>query len=237
MSIDRASFDTVRRWRHEYKYMIDGRQEAILRVKAECVLSRDPHTRPDGLYLVRSLYFDDFDDTCLWENLSGCDPRSKFRIRYYNDEFDRLFLEKKIKRQGMCLKESCTLTREECAFYIRGASPPIGDDMPPQKQRLLAEIQSRGLRPKSIVTYTRRPYVYGGGNVRVTIDSGISSSDEIGNFLSKPCAQRPVLPCGQHILEVKWGEVLPRHIKETILPEGAKWIAFSKYTMCRKHHL
>ena len=63
------------RYRHEYKYLTDSVQEAILLIRAKGLLERDPHAGETGSYLVRSLYFDDREDTCLWENESGTDLR------------------------------------------------------------------------------------------------------------------------------------------------------------------
>lgn len=231
-----SRYGNVQRWRHEYKYMIDAKQEGILLVKALGVLSRDPHVRQNGTYLIRSLYFDDINDACLAENLSGSDPRSKFRIRYYNSDTERIVLEKKSKSHGMCLKESCNLTKDECYTLMRGDFPIILEDMPGVKKKLLAELEIRGLFPKTIVTYERVPLVYSGGNVRVTFDRNITSSEDIGLFLTDDYKQRPVLPCGHSILEVKWDEIMPLHIKETLSIERLEWTAFSKYFMCRKFH-
>ena len=231
-----SRYGNVKRWRHEYKYMIDAKQENLLLVKASCVLSKDPHVRDDGTYLIRSLYFDDMNDTCLAENLSGSDPRSKFRIRYYNSDINRIVLEKKMKSHGMCLKESCNLSQEECYTLMNGFFPIISEDMPDIKKKLLSELEIRGLFPKTIVTYERVPFVYSGGNVRVTFDRKITSSDDIEFFLTDNYKQRPVLPCGHCILEVKWDEVMPLHIKETLRIERLEWTAFSKYFMCRKFH-
>ena len=231
-----SRFGNVQRWRHEYKYMINAKQESILTVRAMCVLSRDPHVRKDGTYLIRSLYFDDMNNSCLAENLSGADPRSKFRVRYYNTDTNRLLLEKKSKSRGMCLKESCNLTIDECMFLMRGGFPMITCDMPDVKKKLLSEVEIRGLFPKTIVTYERVPFVYSGGNVRVTFDRNITSSEDIELFTAGNYKQRPILPCGHSILEVKWDEILPKHIKETLQVEGLEWTAFSKYFMCRKFH-
>ena len=231
-----SRYGNVQRWRHEYKYMIDAKQEGILLIKAMGVLSRDPHVKLDGTYLIRSLYFDDMNDTCLAENLAGTDPRSKFRIRYYNTDTDRIVLEKKSKSHGMCLKQSCNLTKEECYTLMRGEFPIILDDMPDKKKKLLSELEIRGLFPKTIVTYERVPFVYSGGNVRVTFDRKITSSEDIELFLTDNYKQRPVLPCGHCILEVKWDEVMPLHIKDTLRIERLAWTAFSKYYMCRRFH-
>ena len=227
----------AKRFRHEYKYMIDAKQEGILQIKAMGVMQRDPHVREDGSYLVRSAYFDDIHDNCLSDNLSGSDPRSKFRIRYYNFDIGRISLEKKIKIRGMCLKESCRLTAEECETFLHGDVPVVTEDMPMDKKRLLTEVQLLGLVPKVIVTYERIPFVYSGGNVRVTFDCKITSSGELDRFLSGDYAGRPVLPCGDSILEVKWDEVMPKHIKDVLELEGLNWTAFSKYSMCRMFSL
>lgn len=225
-----------KRFRHEYKYLIDARQEKLLQMRVQGAMQRDPHARSDGSYLIRSVYFDDPHDTCLSENLSGTDPRSKFRIRYYNSDIGWMLLEKKSKTRSMCLKESCRLTVDECEVLLRGGFPAITEDMPAEKKRLLTELRLRGLIPKVIVTYERTPFIYSGGNVRVTFDGKITSSKELDRFLSGDYTQRPILSCGDSILEVKWDEVLPRHIKDLLRLEGLHWTAFSKYSMCRIYH-
>lgn len=40
--------------------------------------------------------------------------REKFRIRYYNDNFDFIRLEKKSKVNNLCTKFSAPLTKEQC---------------------------------------------------------------------------------------------------------------------------
>lgn len=226
----------AKRFRHEYKFMIDAKQERILQIRAMGVMQRDPHVRADGSYLVRSAYFDDIHDTCLSENLSGSDPRSKFRIRYYNSDTGWISLEKKTRVRGMCLKDSCRLTVEECETFLRGDVPAVTEDMPAEKKKLLTEVWLRGLVPKAIVTYERIPFSYSGGSVRVTFDRKLTSSEEMSRFLSGDYSERPVLSCGDSILEVKWNEVMPRHIKDVLKLEGLNWMAFSKYIMCRKFH-
>lgn len=230
------SYGNGKRFRHEHKYMIDAKQEGILQVKVMGAMLRDSHVRSDGTYLIRSLYFDDINDTCVAENESGSDPRAKFRIRYYNYDTGYISLEKKSKIRSMCLKDSCRLTVEECEVFLRGDVPAVTEDMPEEKKRLLTEVRLRGLIPKVIVTYERIPFIYSGGNVRITFDRKITSSNELHRFLSGDYTERPVLPCGNSILEVKWDEILPRHIKDVLKLKGLIQIAFSKYYMCRVFH-
>lgn len=225
------------RFRHEYKYRIDAMQEAILRVRAGGVLQPDSHAGANGEYTVRSLYFDDGNDTCLKENAAGTDPRSKFRIRYYNQDRSWIVLEKKSKIRGMCAKESCRISPKECLEFMHGRVPVLNPEAPETRKKLFTEFQMRQLQPKVIVTYDRIPFTYPGGNVRVTFDRNVTSSYEIESFLKGQYLQRPVFPLGESLLEVKWDEVMPLHIKQVLQIENLTWTAFSKYFMCRLHHL
>lgn len=225
------------RYRHEYKYLIDSRTESILRIRASGVLMPDSHTNSDGSYFIRSLYFDDRQDSCLIENEAGTDPRSKFRIRYYDSDSQNLHLEKKSKTRGMTLKESCPITREECQVLMTGQVPAITREMPEAKQKMFSEMAVRALVPKVIVSYERIPFVYPGGNVRVTFDRMLSSSTDIPAFLDGDYITRPVFALGNSILEVKWDEALPLHIKDVLKLDWLQWTAFSKYAMCRRYHL
>ena len=220
-------------YRHEYKYLLDAPKEALLRLRVSAVMKPDPHVRADGSYLIRSVYFDDLRDTCLNENIGGTDPRSKYRIRYYNDSPDRVRLEKKSKVRGMCLKESCAVSPEECRLLLRGEVPLPGGEADGVKKRLFTELRLKGLRPVNIVTYERIPFVYAAGNVRVTFDRNLTASGDIRRFLEGDYLRRPVFPPGQSLLEVKWDELLPPHLRQSLQAEGLQWTAFSKYSMCR----
>lgn len=225
------------RFRHEYKYLVDSSQESILTIRASGIMEKDSHVTEEGSYLIRSLYFDDYDDTCMHENEMGTDLRSKFRIRYYNGGEAGIRLEKKSKTHGMTLKEVCLISEIECKELMNGAAPHITSDMPDLKKKLFMEMRLKELMPKVIVTYERRPFVYTGGNVRITFDKNITSSSDTDRFLSCNYAERPVLPMGRSILEIKWDEVMPLHIKKVMNLDTLQWTSFSKYYICRRCHL
>lgn len=225
----------MNKFRHEYKYLIDTRQMEVLSARARGILKKDSHTGKDGVYYIKSLYFDDITNSCYRENEAGTDPRSKFRIRYYGRDPQSFKLEKKSKKRGMTRKEFCALTREECERFMKGEVPQISSKFSPEKQMLLTEMKIRGLMPKVIVAYERSPFVAPAGNVRVTLDSNIVSSCDVGNFLSESRIQRPVLPKGNSILEVKFDEFLPSYIKESLSLDSLQWTSFSKYYLCRKY--
>lgn len=93
------------------------------------------------------------------------------------------------------------------------------------------------MKPKVIVSYVRIPFIYPIGNVRITFDDDITSSNEIGSFLEKDFVQRPILSVGESVLEVKWDEILPVHIKEYMHMDSLRWGNFSKYYLCRKYNV
>lgn len=221
------------RYRHEYKYRINRYQEEILKIKAEGLLNRDPHVEQDGSYFIRSLYFDDLANTCYYENENGTDPRAKFRIRYYNQDTERIKLEKKSKNRGMTLKESCSISKEQCQSFMDGVIPESTDD---KQRKLFLEMKMKNLLPKVIVSYERIPFIYQIGNVRVTFDKSITASDEISHFLIGDYGRRPVLAVGESVMEVKWDEILPKFIKEYMQLDSLQWSTFSKYYLCRKYN-
>lgn len=227
----------MHRYRHEYKYIIQDAQEAALYTLAQGILLRDSHVQKDGMYTIRSLYFDDPYDSCFYENMNGTDPRSKFRIRYYDRDTTRIHLEKKSKKRGMTLKTACDLTEEECLQLMQGQYIPPTDQMPAEKARLLMELQTRLMIPKVIVTYDRIPFVYPAGNVRVTFDKNITASADISGFLEGDYRQRPIMAYSQSVLEVKWDELLPLHIQQILQLDTLRWSTFSKYYMCRNYNL
>jgi len=224
-------------YRHEYKYMIDARQEALLKIKASALMRKDMHALPDGSYRITSLYFDDYIDSCFHENERGTDPRSKFRIRYYNNDFEHLKLEKKSKLRGMTHKESCSITKEQCQLFMKGEIPLVTSETDEGAVKLFTEMQIRKLQPKVIVSYERTPYIYEAGNVRITFDNDIMSSNDIAGFLSEQYTNRPIMEKGMSILEVKWDALLPSHIQKNMQLDSLQWTAFSKYYMCRKYSL
>ncbi len=226
------------KYRHEYKYLVSEGRLAMLDARAAALMQRDAHVQKEGPYAgyynIRSVYFDDRNNTCYWENECGTDPREKFRIRIYNHSDDRISLELKSKRRGKCLKQSCKLTRQQCEILIRGGCLPERPDYPPLLQKLLLQIKTRGLRPVVIVEYDRVPYVYLLGNVRVTMDRNIRSSDDCCRFFERKLPMRPILPVGQHILEVKWDELLPDFLYRALMLESLQWTSFSKFYLCRR---
>jgi SPX domain protein involved in polyphosphate accumulation len=180
------------------------------------------------------LYFDDYDNRCYYENENGTDPREKFRIRIYNHSTERITLECKRKERGKTLKTSCPLTIEQTRILMKGKTILDMANQPEVLRKLTLQMLTRRMRPVVIVEYDRIPYVYKNGNVRITLDTNIASSKEIGTFLDETIPRRPVMSLGQQLLEVKYDEYLPDFIYRNLQLHSLQQTAFSKYYICRK---
>lgn len=228
------------KYRHEYKYLVSAGELAVLGNRLDGLVSRDAHVAERGSYQIRSVYFDDYYNTCYYQNEAGEDPRAKFRIRIYEASDARITLEKKSKKNGMTHKETAKLTREQAGILLAGETLSVEADRlaqyPPLLQQFAVLARTRLLRPKVIVTYERVPYVCSQGNVRITFDQNITSSVQFERFFEKDMRQYPILPAGQHVLEVKYDEFLPSYIKKQLELGRLKQTNFSKYYLCRRYN-
>ena len=221
------------KYRHEWKHEINAADRIAIRQRLWAVARTDPHA-VDGKYLIRSLYFDDLKDRALREKIDGVNPREKFRIRYYNSDTSLIHLEKKCKNNGLCSKFSARITKDEAQDITDGRIEWMKDCDWPLIQELYVKIRNRGLQPKTIVDYTREPFIFGPGNVRVTIDYDIRTGLEKTDFLNPACVTIPAAE-SPIILEVKWDEYLPDIIRDAVNLKGRRAEAFSKYAACRMY--
>ena len=223
------------KFRHELKYQITDAQVAMLQNRIRHLIPMDSHVGQAGTYRIRSLYFDDYEDRCLRENEDGTDPREKFRIRIYNASSQRITLECKRKERGKTHKSACPLTVEQTKLLMAGKILTDIGSQPPVLRKLTLQMMTRRMRPVVIVEYDRIPYVYKNGNVRITLDTNITSSSAVERFLEPDILPRPVLPAGQQLLEVKYDEYLPDFIYRSLQLHSLRQTAFSKYAICRKY--
>ena len=222
-------------YRAELKYICGEALLLELEQRLKPLMKADAHGDVDNCYSVHSLYFDDYRDSCYFDNDIGTNRRYKYRIRYYNDDAEHLRLEQKEKRNGLCHKNACPITREQyfqlCDRYGMEAFWESNDTL---LRRFCIDKAKKLFTPKVIVSYERRAYVLYDGNIRITFDRNISVSDEIDRFLAGDFQRRPVHPKGTHLLEIKYDNYLPEYVKAALPAMGFVQTAFSKYNAGRR---
>lgn len=218
-------------YRHEWKHELNLSDRIAIRQRLRLIARPDEHT-DGGRYLVRSLYFDNLADKALREKIDGVNRREKFRIRYYNGDASLIHLEKKSKLNGLGTKAMAELSAAEAQAIVDGDLSWMPGSGRPLVQELYHKMRAQGLHPRTIVDYTREPFVYAPGNVRVTLDYDIRTGLQCTDFLNPSCV---TIPAGEPvtILEVKWDEFLPDVIRDAVQLEGRRTAAFSKYAQCR----
>ncbi len=218
-------------YRHEWKHEISYADLLAIRARMSVVAIPDPHA-VDGKYLIRSLYFDNDKDKALREKVDGVNMREKFRIRYYNFDPSIIHLEKKSKVNGLGTKYSANLTAEEAQRIIDGDIDWMLESGRPLIEELYCKMRYQGLKPMTVVDYTREPFIFGPGNVRVTLDydirTGLADTDFLKpDMVTIPAGDAPI------ILEVKWDAYLPDIIRDAVQLSNRRVGAFSKYAQCR----
>lgn len=217
--------------RHEYKHRINFSDMLCLDAKLKAICKYDSHSEPDGTYFIKSLYFDNYNDKALREKLDGLNYREKFRIRFYGTDTSYIRLEKKSKINGLCNKVSAPITANQCMKILNADTRFLLSDNNNLFHELYAKMQFQLLRPKQIVAYRRKCFVYPLGNVRVTLDYNISGSNKVYDFLSPNLFFPHTFNTA--ILEVKWDEYIPSVISDAIQTHCRISSSFSKYAAVR----
>ena len=224
------------RYRHEYKYPLTNGQILVEDAKISAIASKDVHAGAAGFYNIRSLYFDDYENSCYMANENGVDERAKFRIRIYNHSSERISLELKEKIRGRTSKRSCLISEAQCRQLMKGQIPGEIGNFQEVLHKLAYLMAVRLMKPAVIVDYDRIPYVYrpDDANVRVTFDQNITSVSDVSTFLDEKVYGRGVMPVGQALMEVKFDSFLPDEVYRLLQLDGLSVSTFSKYYLCRK---
>lgn len=219
-------------YRQELKFLINDSTAHLIRTRLSSVCRPDKFADQNGQYRVTSLYFDDFCNSAVSDNLSGQFARKKFRIRIYNGNDTFIRMERKTKQGGAGYKQSAVLTKQQYDCILAGSYDFLRNTNNPVLKDFYLVVRTRLLRPRVVVDYIREAFVYEPGRVRITLDKAISASSTVDLFASS-AVYAPVMDNGQMILEVKYTGFLPGNIARLISHNGGLRQAASKYTLCR----
>lgn len=220
------------KFRNELKYLISYRDYLKLKAVIKTTMQLDSNSNLDG-YLIRSLYFDDLEDSALYEKNYGVYNRKKFRVRIYNLEKDLIRLERKRKQNQFINKEDFTLDYDTFSSIIGGDVAFLMEAENSVAREFYLDYKLKMLRPKVIVDYVREAYVMKAGNVRITFDKELAASSNLSDFFNRTIT-RSILPKETMILEVKFDEFLPNIVRGYLSLIDKKPMSLSKYVMCRE---
>lgn len=223
------------KFRHELKFAINLSDYYAIKSRLKVVTKPDKNVGPDGAYHIRSLYFDNIHDKALREKIDGVNNREKFRIRYYNQDFSYIKLEKKSKCNGLCNKQATSITKTQCECLLEGDLEWMKYAGDPLILELYTKMHYEQLRPRTLVDYKREPFVYKAGNVRITIDRDIRTGLYAKNLFDLETPTIHTDTQGVIILEVKYDDFIPEIITDIIQLGSRRHSAYSKYAVCRMY--
>ena len=235
---DKAKTPGEKGYRHELKYYITLGEYELLQRKLSLTMERDSFAKKNGgEYFIRSLYFDDRDDSAFREKLSGIDERDKFRIRIYDMRDDVIKLECKHKSNGYIKKQSIGLSRREYEKLMSGDRLFLLNRPEPFARRMYLEFAQRALKPAVIVDYTREAFVFPMEDVRVTFDKNVRTGLRSVDMFNAGIPTYPVIDDYGMVLEIKFNRFLPTYIRSLLQLEASQRSAISKYVLCRRFEL
>ena len=221
--------------RHELKYFINPAELEALRARLRPVLDMDSHCVDGRPYAIRSLYFDDIEDSAWYDKQAGVMHRDKYRIRVYGFSDKAIFLERKRKMGDLIQKSSVQITRRLCDQLVDGNPAGLYRSSNPLLQDMYVQMRTMVLRPRVIVDYAREAYLHPAEDVRITFDlslrSGLYSRDLFNPDLPTVCPHDRNV----EILEVKFNNYLPSHVAALLHGIEAERSAVSKYVLCRRY--
>ena len=220
--------------RNELKYYISnlGYHELVSRLSQ--LLNPDANSIPRVGYFIRSLYFDSFDDECLYEKQSGLMYRQKYRMRIYDTATDTVKFEIKNKFNNQIYKETASISRESAYRIINGDYDELLKYKNPILNKIYQKFTEKHYRPKVIIDYTRDAFVFDFFNLRITFDKDLHSNNTDFDIFSNNLHTIPVILEGKQILEIKYEHVLPEFIHRSLQLDSFERMAISKYTLGRR---
>ena len=99
--------------------------------------------------------------------------------------------------------------------------------------KVYIESRLRLLKPKIIVEYDRTAFISKVGNIRITFDKNIRTSNKVKRFFEDNIYASPINDLNTHVLEVKYDEFIPQYILSTLELNTLRQTSYSKYYLSR----
>lgn len=178
---------------------------------------------------INNVYFDTPDFDSYNENLAGISSRKKLRLRWYDNQLQKVegTLELKCKRNLQGWK--ITQKLEKILDFTQNSWAEIRQEIRPQLKPELFDYFDRFYNPVLINRYQREYYLSFDRKVRITLDFAQDAYDQ---RLSKyPNLARSILSAEQMVVEVKADRQYASFLSEAIASLPLRVGKHSKYAL------
>ena len=218
--------------RQEKKFLISQEKLYSLSGQVADIMHADTHGTSQG-YLIRSLYFDSYDNRDYREKEDGVELRRKIRLRNYGPDSNFAKLEMKQKQGPLQKKRSLTLSKEDSLQLIAGNYHVLLQYSEPFAGECYYVMNQYHYRPVTVITYWRKAFVGKENNIRVTFDHHIKATESDFNIFDPQINENYIMNPYLAVLEVKFNGFLLSYIKDILRQCDGSETTVSKYFMGR----
>lgn len=218
--------------RTEKKYQVSPAVAGQIAARLSYIMPFDKNCRNARPYVVNSLYFDSLYNRDYCEKEVGVEFRKKIRLRVYG-EGDTIKLEWKRKQGAKQRKQSLLLSKTDAESMIKGDYHCLAKYEGDLPKLFYTMMEEEVYRPKCMIRYQRLAFTIPTNDIRLTLDSQISSQEGQFNLFQKSIPFYPVTSPGKTTLEVKYNHFLLDYIRTALSPFELTESASSKYTASR----
>ena len=220
--------------RIEEKYAMAASEAVCFANRFAQIMEKDDHTRKDGVYRVRSLYFDTPDDKDFYDKLNEQNLRRKVRLRIYHPDDTTAKLELKQKENIYQKKRSLLISKQEAIAMINGDYSVLLNYHEPFAAEMFAIMVGECYRPKTVIEYQRKAFIAKENHIRVTFDDRIQASESNFDLFSSTLPLHPVLSQSKTILEMKYTHFIPGYLSDILSQIDRRTFSASKYCLGRQ---
>jgi len=224
--------------RYEFKYLLNKEYRQNIEDAVSQFMEYDGHVHVElgNSYIVRSLYFDNNTSSNFFEKVDGMRTRSKFRLRTYGKEYESnlpLYLEKKGRTLERTYKRRIPISYDDLHLFMNLES--VFELIKKYKNidlisNFVYESVRKGIRPKVLVDYRRRPYTSAfDSNFRVTFDDSLMASKAEDPYIFVGDVPWIHFNSGYAILEVKFFRKIPPWFHRIIQAYNLRRLSISKF--------
>ena len=221
-------------FRNEIKYTLTQYEYFKLRDYCAGFMESDINAGIDGVYTVKSYYFDTLSYDDYIEKQNGVYERKKYRIRTYGD-LGEYRLEKKIKIGSLNKKISGEICMSDADMLISGYTDIITGNE--RTDSIISELYIKGYRNSVYIEYERQAFILKELDLRITFDKDLSAV--YGNYGLRETmpAAIPIFYDGETIMEIKYKDFLPGWLERAIYNIAPSEFSISKYEEALKYIL
>ena len=160
---ERSRGDELLIERYEYKYLVPERLLPAIRAAARATCRIDKNAGPDGIYAIRSLYFDTRGYDLFWANDREAAVRFKVRARAYPGAASSpVFLEVKNRERDVIVKTRAAVPAASWRRVLDCEGRALAELSPQSRKGAIAfagKVHAHHLEPTLLVEYEREAYV------------------------------------------------------------------------------